>query len=124
LDERRPTVRSLRSFDTCGNPAATQLLKEAVDALPARTVVVLVAKDEASSKWQPADDAIIRQLGGKTSLVGSYRASYALIGVKGAQPGQALEALNDKAEVTLLVGKPPGSQDQSVAYSTATLSKK
>ncbi len=121
LDEQAPKARATRSFDTFADPAAPQLLQQAIDELPANTVVALVAKDDASVQWRSAHDAIIRQLGGTASLVGRYRASYALIGVKGARPGQALEALSDGAAVSLAVGRSPADQVRGVAYGTVTL---
>jgi hypothetical protein len=121
LDQRAPKARATSSFDTFADPAAPQRLKEAVDKLPADTVVVLLAKDDAASQWRQAHDGIIRQLGGQASLVGHYRASYALIGSKGAAPGQAMEALSDSAAVSLAVGRSPADQARGVAYGTVTL---
>jgi hypothetical protein len=124
LDEQAPKVRATYGFDTFADPAAPQLLKDAIDKLPVGTVVALLAKDEASSQWRPEHDAIIRQLGGNASLAGHYRASYALLGVKGALPGQAQEALNGNGAVSLAVGVSAPDQVRGVAYGTVTLSAK
>lgn len=121
LDERAAKVRAMYGFDTFADPAAPLRLKKAVDELPANTVVALLAKDEASSQWRAEHDAILRQLGGTASLVHHYRSSYALIGVKGARPGQALEALSDSASVSVSVGRSPADQVRGVAYGTVTL---
>jgi hypothetical protein len=121
LDERAPRARATRSFDTFRDPSAPQLLNQTVDELPTGTIVALLAKDEASAQWRQADDSAIRQLGGTASLVGRYRASYALIGAKGARPGQALEALRDSEAVSLGLGRSPAEQVRGVAYGKVTL---
>jgi hypothetical protein len=121
LDDRAPKARATYSFDTFADPAAPQLFRQAIDELPVNTVVALLAKDEASSQWREEHDAAIRQLGGTARLAGHYRASYALIGAKGAHPGQALEALSDSAAVSLAVGRSPADQVRGVAYGTVTL---
>jgi len=121
LDEHAPKARTTRSFDTFRDPSAPQLLNQTVDELPTGTIVALLAKDEASAQWRQADDSAIRQLGGTASLVGRYRASYALIGAKGARPGQALEALRDSEAVSLGLGRSPAEQVRGVAYGKVTL---
>jgi hypothetical protein len=121
LDEQAPKMRRIRHYDTFADPAAPTRLKTDVDQLPANTVVALVAMDDASVQWRAEHDTILRQLGGSASLVGRYRASYALIGIKGARPGQAPEAIDSRAAVTLSVGRPPTNQTRGVAYGRVTL---
>jgi hypothetical protein len=94
------------NYDTFAKPGAASRFAEAVAALPDGTPVALVVADDASTLWTEDADAALRALGGERSLRGAYRASYALIGVKGAKPGSALESLSDTRAVHATLGRP------------------
>jgi hypothetical protein len=115
-------LRYLGVFDTYGDAAAATRLARRIDALPKGSVVLLAAKDEASKRWNKAADDAIRALGGRESLRGRYRWSYALIGVKGARPGQAVEAVANR-RVAVHVGRPPELRTSGVACATLLLAR-
>ncbi|MEY4510387.1 MAG: hypothetical protein RLZZ450_2509 [Pseudomonadota bacterium] len=95
------------SFDTCASEAASDDFVKAVRAVRRGTVVALVVADDASVHFSARADQAIRKLGGTQSLRGAYRASYALIGVKGAPSGTALESFAVGRVAGVTVGRPP-----------------
>ena len=93
------------SFDTFGVREASANLAAWVHALPAGTVVLGAVKDEASMSLRADAVEALATLGVRGDLRGHYRESHAFIGVKGAPPGSALEALGPQA-VEIRVGEP------------------
>jgi hypothetical protein len=99
------TVRDRAAFDTFGSPTASGQLATWVKALPAGTIVLGAVKDEASGSLDAEAIGALATLGVRGDLRGRYRESHAFIGVKGAPPGSALEALGPRA-VEVRVGEP------------------
>jgi hypothetical protein len=62
-----------------------------LDGLPAGTVVIAAAKDEASLGLSQAAAQAWQKVGGQADLRGCFRCAHALVGVVGAAPGSALE---------------------------------
>lgn len=60
--------------------------------LPEGSIVVAAVKDEASRGLSAEAAAAWRLVGGQVDLRGCFRCAHALIGVRGAAPGTALEA--------------------------------
>jgi len=98
-------VRSRAVFDTLGNRANSGRLVAWVHDLPAGTIVFGAVKDEASGQLSPQAVGALSTLGVRGDLRGRYRESHAFIGVKGAPPGSAIEALGPHA-VEVQVGIP------------------
>jgi interleukin-like EMT inducer protein len=93
------------SFDTFENRRASRELAAWVQALPANAIVLGAVKDEASAQLSAEAVGALATLGVRGDLRGRYRESHAFIGVKGAPPGSALEALGPRA-VEVRVGEP------------------
>ena len=93
------------AFDTFNRKAANAELADWVAALPPRTIVAGVVRDEASRLLR--EDAIqaFRTLGVAGDLRGRVREVHVFVGVKGAPPGSALERLGRPA-ASLSVGRP------------------
>jgi hypothetical protein len=98
-------VRSRAVFDTLGDPGAAGLLVTWVQGLPPGTIVLGAVKDEASGQLTAEAVGALATLGVRGDLRGRYRESHAFVGVKGAPPGSALEALGPRA-VEVRVGEP------------------
>jgi interleukin-like EMT inducer protein len=98
-------VQDRVAFDTSGNPTASGQLTTWVKALPAGTIVLGAVKDEASGSLDGEAIEALATLGLRGDLRGRYRESHAFIGVKGAPPGSALEALGPRP-VEVRVGEP------------------
>ena len=71
----------------------------------------------------PSGDAALAQLGAKQTLLKRYRWSYALIGVKGAKPGQAIERAAANQAVAVSIGRNLKDRNYGIAYSALTLRK-
>ncbi|MDB4990162.1 MAG: hypothetical protein JWN04_5340 [Myxococcaceae bacterium] len=89
--------------------------------LAAGTVVALAVRDEASRSFSERADRAIEQLGGTRSLRNWYRGSYALIGVKGAPSGSALESASMTSAVQLTVGRPLAQRGAGIAFNVLEL---
>lgn len=116
FDPQGTRYARLTYFDTNRIAEETLRFADAIRRLPQGTGVVLAVKDDASQSWTPEGDEALRSLGGKESLNGRFRQSYALIGVKGAQPGTAMEGVGPRA-VTLTLGRRPAERGTGVAWS-------
>ena len=98
-------LRARVAFDTLADPGASGRLAAWVEALPAETIVVGAVKDEASERLGADAIRAFAMLGVRGDLRGRYRESHAFVGVKGAPPGSAVEALGPRA-VEIRVGAP------------------
>jgi hypothetical protein len=98
-------VREAAVFDTFFEPEAPARLGGWIAALPAGTIVAGAVKDEASGRLSDAAVLALGALGITGDLRGHFRESHAFVGVKGAAPGSAVEALGPRP-VELMVGQP------------------
>lgn len=92
------------SFDTFFEAEAPGRLAAWVGALPVGTIVAGAVRDEASGRLTAEAVLALRSLGVAGDLRGHFRESHAFVGVKGAPPGTALEALGPRA-LELSVGQ-------------------
>ncbi len=92
-------------FDTFADPGESARLAEFVGSLPQGEIVAGAAIDEVSRQLQPVAVEALRQLGVESDLRFQFRAGHAFIGVKGAQPGQALEQVNGRWPANVAAGK-------------------
>jgi hypothetical protein len=92
-------------FDTFLRPEAAHELAAWIGALPPGTIVAGAVKDEASGRLTAEAVAALRDLGVGGDLRGRFHESHAFVGVKGAPPGTAREALGP-GPATAAVGQP------------------
>ena len=114
-------VVATAAFDTYYEPKAAARLAAFVGGLPQGTLVAGAVRDEASHRLTEEAVAALRTLGVAGDLRGHFRDSHAFVGVKGAAPGAALEAMGPRA-LALTVGRPPaavGFELQSFALERA-----
>jgi hypothetical protein len=104
IDPQTGKVRAAGGYDTYLSTDESDRLAAAINAAPDRTIIALVSYEEGMSKLNDAARAALASLGARTDLKDQIGAAYALIGVKGAVPGTALERLDPSAAVTLDVG--------------------
>jgi hypothetical protein len=93
-------------FDTFSSPQESDRLAQAIERLPAGTIVAAAVKDEASEALTDRAVAALRSLGGTADIRGRFRVSHLLIGVKGAAPGAAIEQ-SGNARLIATLGPPP-----------------
>ncbi len=98
-------IRDRASFDTFEDPMASRALARWVRALAAGTIVLGAVKDEASEQLDADAVGALATLGIQGDLRGRRRESHAFIGVKGAPPRSALQALGPRP-VEVRVGEP------------------
>jgi hypothetical protein len=101
------------SFDTHLDPGASARLAAFVAAVPDGQTVAVAVADEASMNL--GEDAVValRSIGATGDLRGKFRWSQAVIGVKGAAPGSALEAVDGLRPVGVAAG--PALTEPAVA---------
>jgi Interleukin-like EMT inducer len=98
-------VRDRVAFDTHADASASPNLATWVRAQPAGTIVVGAAKDDASGRLGLDAVEALGTLGVRGTLHGRLAESHAFVGVKGAVPGAAVEALGPRA-IEVRVGDP------------------
>ncbi|HEV8308723.1 MAG TPA: interleukin-like EMT inducer domain-containing protein [Methylomirabilota bacterium] len=97
-------VVAAAAFDTFFRLEAPGQLASWIAALPAGVIVAGAVRDEASGRLTEEAVAALRALGVTGDLRGRFREAHGFVGVKGAAPGTAFEALGP-APVELRVGR-------------------
>jgi hypothetical protein len=67
-----------------------------IDGIKSGKIVCVAVANEASLKLSKEDGNIFSKIGAKENLYGKFLWGHAIIGVKGAKYGEAIEALSDK----------------------------
>lgn len=98
-------VDRVASFDTFADANESARLAQFIAQLPRGEIVAGVAIDDVSSNLGPEAIAAFRSIGVEDDLRFQFRAGHAFIGVKGAQPGQALEQVDGRFPANVAVGK-------------------
>ena len=103
-----------QGFDTWANSFEAQDLADFVEEIPEGYIVAVAVKEGGAANL--TEDAVqaLRSLGAQTDLRGSEHLSHAIIGLKGAEPGSALEA-SGESNSYLHVGRNPDNRFLSVA---------
>jgi hypothetical protein len=94
------------NFDTFEDEQASAALAEFIAAVPEGHTVAVAVADEASMNLGEEAVVALRSIGAAGDLRERFRWSHAIIGVKGAEPGSALEALDGLRPVSVAVGPP------------------
>jgi hypothetical protein len=92
------------AFDTHLDPIASDQLALAIDGLPAGSLVAAAVADEASRSLTEVAVEALREIGATGDLRDRFRWGHAVIGVKGAEAGQAIESLGFLRPSTAYVG--------------------
>jgi hypothetical protein len=120
LHPRTGAVVQATAFDTHLDPGASQAIAAFLAEVPSGYIVAVAAADEASRLLgQDAVDAL-RGIGATEDLRDKFRWGHAIIGVQGASPGTALEAMDWKRPVTLAVGEGATEPNLVAAFATIT----
>ncbi len=92
------------SFDTHLEEGASRDLAAFLSQVPPGSIVAVSVADEASRLLGVEAVDALRTIGAQGDLQGRFRWGHAVIGVKGAAPGTAVEALGWMRPITLAVG--------------------
>ncbi len=100
LDERTGALLDKAGFDTTANAYEADRLAAYLRRIPAGRIVVLATKGAATAHLTPAAVAALRGAGSAiTDAAALAGRAHALVGVQGAAPGSAAEAVGDDAFV-------------------------
>jgi Interleukin-like EMT inducer len=79
------------NFDTFRSQAESRRMAERIGGLPPGVIVIVGVKTDGGGQLTPEGVAALRSVGGQRDLQRTLWLAHALIGVKGAQPGSAVE---------------------------------
>jgi hypothetical protein len=105
LDPRTGSVEEVAAFDTHLDEGASQALAEMLRGVPAGHIVAVAAADEASRLLGQEAVEALRGLGATGDLRDRFRWGHAIIGVQGAAPGTAAEAMGWMQPVSVVAGE-------------------
>jgi hypothetical protein len=91
LDERTGAVLERRGFDTAGSATESRLLAEYIAGIPEGRIVVAAVRIDGGRNLTEQAVMALGTIGAKADLRNTENRSHAIIGVKGAAPGTALE---------------------------------
>ena len=107
LDPRDGRPMRVDSFDTFLSAGESRRMASLIDGLPIGTIVVAAARDEASGQLEETAVRALRSVGAREDLRGRLWMSHVVIGVKGAEAGQAVEAAGPALlQVSVGLGRP------------------
>ena len=105
LDPASDAVEARGHFDTFASEEESTHLAEFITGIPDGRIVVVAVEDEASLHLTEEAVLALRTIGAREDLRDMFRWEHAIIGVKGAEPGQALEATGLLCPVSVRAGQ-------------------
>lgn len=99
-------VESRAAFDTFASTEESARLAQFIDRIPSGKIVAVAVRDEASRFLTAEAVSALRSIGAQEDLRGAahWRWSHAVIGVKGAAPGSAVEDAHETMPAQAVVG--------------------
>jgi hypothetical protein len=117
MDPQTGAVEATASFDTHLDGGASQALADLMASIPKGRIVAVAVRDEASRLLSEEAVQALRTIGAEGDLQGKFRWGQAIIGVKGAQPGQAVESLGALRPAVVYVGEGTTEPHLAAAFS-------
>jgi hypothetical protein len=105
LDPASGAVQARGHFDTFASEEESSRLAEFITGIPDGRIVAVAVEDEASLHLTEEAVLAFRTIGAREDLRDMFRWEHAIIGVKGAEPGQALEATGLLRPVSVRTGQ-------------------
>jgi Interleukin-like EMT inducer len=93
------------NFDTFASQAESRRMAERIGRVPPGVIVIAGVKTDGGGALTPEGVAALRSVGGQQDLQRTLWRAHALIGVKGAAPGSAVERA-EAGQVEVSVGRP------------------
>lgn len=115
LDQTSGAVLQTAHFDTYLDESESAKLAAFIKAIPDGRIVLAAIRDEGSSKLTPEAVDALHSIGAASDLRGKFRMAHAIIGVKGALPGSALEATQTQIPAVLATGASSGRSSVALA---------
>ncbi len=105
LDRRTGRLLDRQGFDTAANPYEADALAAYLARVPHGHIVVLATKGNATDHVTPGLVAALRNVGSRVADAADLAGmSHALVGVQGAAPGTAAEAINPDSAYLRVAG--------------------
>jgi hypothetical protein len=98
-------VEKRAAFDTHADPGASQALAAFLSEVPPGRIVAVAAADEASRLLDQEAVTALQGIGATGDLREKTRWGHAIIGVQGASPGSALEAMDWMRPAVVVAGE-------------------
>jgi hypothetical protein len=119
IDPRSGAVERTATFDTHLDEGASQALAAFLAQVPVGHIVAVAAADEASRLLESEAVEALNGIGAGGDLREKFRWGHAIIGVQGAAPGTALEAMDWMRPATVVAGE--GVTEPRLAAALATI---
>jgi hypothetical protein len=113
VDAQTGAVEASAAFNTFVSAQESERLAQFINEIPNGKIVVVAARDEVSRYLTASAVDALETIGAQQDLRGKWRWSHALIGVKGAPPGSALESAGETIPAQVVVGL--GATEPNVA---------
>ena len=123
IDPRGGKVIYKAGFDTWDSESESQALADFIATIPEGYIVVVALKEGGTRSLTEEAVEALASLGGESDLRGTEHLSHAIIGMKGAAPGTALEATGE-GNSYLHVGKNPDERTLALAVDFVSLTKR
>lgn len=117
IDPQTGAVEATASFDTHLDEGASRAMANFVASMPEGHIVAMAVRDEASRLLSEEAVQALHTIGAEGDLRGKFRWGQAIIGVKGAQPGQAMESLDVLCPAVVYVGEGTTEPHLAAAFS-------
>lgn len=116
-------VMKVASFNTADKAEASTGLVDFIAQTPNGAIVVVVSQDEIADKFTAGAFAALESIGAQNDPRKDPNRAHAIIGVKGAKPGSALERWND-GEARVSIGHVPDDRTLAAAVSSLTIERR
>ncbi len=117
IDPQTGAVEATASFDTHLDEGASRAMADFMASIPEGRIVAVAVRDEASRLLGEEAVQALRTIGAEGDLRERFRWGQAIIGVKGAQPGQAMESLAVLRPAVVYVGEGTTEPHLAAAFS-------
>ena len=122
LDARTGEIVDMQGFDTAANEFESAALAEYIGQIAAGSPVLVGSRGAAGAFLTEEAITQLRTLGAEMTLASVQGSYFSIVGVKGAQPGTALQAVNE-TEAFLRIGLNPDRRTLAAAVGTVSLTR-
>lgn len=121
--DSRGNIADARVFNTGDEVAASRSLADFISKIPNGSIVAVASQEEMVGNLDDAAIAALRSIGAQVDMRKTPNRRHALIGVKGAPSGSALEQSNEGSSF-IWVGHVPDDRTLAAAVNVVTVEKK
>ncbi len=123
VDPKTGLVTNSQVFNTMDDIAQSRLMTDFLTQIPEGLIVAVASQEKAAQNLGDRTVAGLHSLGGKVDPRQDWGRAYALIGVKGAAPGSAIEQWKNGSSF-VSVGHSADERTLAAAVSSITIEKK